>query len=66
MRQFYEQEKIVKTMTIRGVDELTMIAIKERARKEVTSVNTAVLKIIREEVGLRKSPGLEHTQVLTI
>ena len=43
------------TMTIRGLDDLTIKAIKERAKKEGTSVNAALLGILKEELGLKKT-----------
>jgi hypothetical protein len=48
----------MKAMTIRGIDEPTLKAIKERAKKEGTSINTALVKIIQEEVGLKKKARL--------
>jgi len=42
------------TMTIRGLDDLTTKTLKERAKKEGTSINTALLKLIKEELGLHK------------
>jgi plasmid stability protein len=42
------------TMTIRGLDDLTIKALKEKARQEGTSVNTTLLKLIKENLGLKK------------
>ncbi len=42
------------TMTIRGLDDLTIKALKEKAKKEGTSVNTTLLKLLKENLGLRK------------
>jgi plasmid stability protein len=42
------------TMTIRGLDELTIKALKDKAKQEGTSVNAALVKLIKEELGLRK------------
>jgi hypothetical protein len=42
------------TMTLRGIDERTAGALKERAKKEDTSVNTVMLKILKESLGLEK------------
>lgn len=42
------------TMTLRGIDESTATALKERARREETSVNTVTLKILKEALGLDK------------
>jgi hypothetical protein len=42
------------TMTLRGIDEKTAEAPKERAQKEGTSVNAVTLRLIRESLGLDK------------
>ena len=42
------------TMTLRGIDERIAGALKERARKEDTSVNTVTLRILKESLGLEK------------
>jgi plasmid stability protein len=42
------------TMTLRGIDEKTAEALKERAQKEGTSVNAVPLRLIRESLGLDK------------
>ena len=42
------------TMTLRGIDENTAEALKERARREGTSVNAVTLRILRESLGLDK------------
>ena len=42
------------TMTLRGIDDTIAQALKERARREDTSVNTLLLKILRESLGLEK------------
>ena len=42
------------TMTIRGLDDLTIKALKEKAKKEGTSVNTTLLKLLKENLGLTK------------
>ena len=41
-------------ITIRGIDETTARILKERARKEGTSVNAVLLKTLRESLGLEK------------
>jgi hypothetical protein len=41
-------------MTIRGLDELTMKALKEKAKQEGMSVNSTLVKLLQEELGLRK------------
>lgn len=42
------------TMTLRGIDEKTAEALRERAQKEGTSVNAVTLRLIRESLGLDK------------
>jgi len=42
------------TMTLRGIDEQIAGALKERALKEDTSVNTIMLKILKESLGMDK------------
>jgi hypothetical protein len=42
------------TMTIRGLDELTMKALKEKAKQEGMSVNSTLVKLLQEELGLKK------------
>jgi plasmid stability protein len=44
----------MSTMTLRGIDEKTAEALKERAQKEGTSVNAVTLRLIRESLGLDK------------
>jgi len=44
----------MSTMTIRGLDDLTIKALKEKASQEGTSVNTALVKLIQENLGLKK------------
>ena len=44
----------MSTMTIRGFDDQTIKALKERAKKEGTSVNAAIVKLVQEELGLKK------------
>ncbi|NTU42363.1 MAG: hypothetical protein HGA78_04785 [Nitrospirales bacterium] len=41
-------------MTIRGLDDPTIKALKEKARQEGTSVNAALIKLLQEALGLRK------------
>jgi hypothetical protein len=36
-------------MTIRGLDELTMKALKEKAKQEGMSVNSTLVKLLQEE-----------------
>jgi len=42
------------TMTLRGIDERIAGALKERARKEDSSVNTVMLRILKASLGLEK------------
>ena len=42
------------TMTIRGLDDLTIKALKEKAKKEGSSVNAALVKLLQEELGIKK------------
>ena len=44
----------MKTITMRGVDEEMSKVLKEKAKKEGISVNTILLKLIREGLGLSK------------
>jgi len=41
-------------MTIRGLDDLTINALKEKAKKEGSSVNAALVKLLQEELGIKK------------
>jgi plasmid stability protein len=42
------------TITLRGIDDALSGALKERARREDSSVNTVTLKILRESLGIEK------------
>lgn len=42
------------SMTVRGIDEKTSSALKERARCDGISINALTLRIIREGLGLEK------------
>lgn len=42
------------TMTLRGIDERTAEALKEKAKQEGTSVNAVTLRLLRESLGLEK------------
>ncbi len=44
----------MSTMTIRGLDDLTIKALKERAKQEGTSINAALVKLLQEELGFKK------------
>ena len=41
-------------ITIRGLDELTIKTLKEKAKQEGISVNSLVWRIIKEGLGLKK------------
>ena len=41
-------------ITIRGIDNEIAKALKERAKKEDASINSIVLRIVREALGLEK------------
>ena len=42
------------TMTIRGLDEPTIKALKEKAKQEGASINATLLNLLKEELGLKK------------
>lgn len=42
------------TMTLRGIDDAISGAPKEKARREDTSVNTVMLRILKESLGIEK------------
>lgn len=42
------------TMTLRGIDETVAGALKEKARREDTSVNAVMLRILKESLGIEK------------
>ncbi len=42
------------TMTLRGVDDRIAAVLKERARKEGTSVNALMLRLLKESLGIEK------------
>jgi len=44
----------MRTMTLRGIDEKTAEALKEKARSEGASVNAVTLRLLRESLGLEK------------
>jgi len=47
-------------MTIRGLDDITITALKEKAKQDGTSINEALVKILRKELGVEKK---KHTAV---
>ena len=44
----------MSTITIRGIDEITAKILKEKAKKEGTSVNAVLLNTLKESLGLGK------------
>ena len=42
------------TMTLRGIDDRIAAALKEKARREGTSVNALMLKVLKESLGIEK------------
>jgi plasmid stability protein len=42
------------TMTIRGLDDVTINALKQKAKKEGSSVNAALVKLLQEALGVTK------------
>ena len=49
-----------RMMTIRGLDETTMKALKDKAKQDGSSINAALLKILRKELGIEKK---RHTVI---
>lgn len=51
-------------VTLRGLDDSMVKAIKEKAKQEGTSVNNVLLKILKEGLGLKKKPRtVVHTDL---
>jgi plasmid stability protein len=44
------------TMTLRGLDEKTATALKDKAHREGTSVNSLTLRLLKQSLGLEKPP----------
>lgn len=44
----------MSTMTIRGFDERTIKALREKAKQEGMSINATIVKLVQEELGLKK------------
>ncbi|HMK44565.1 MAG TPA: hypothetical protein VK445_10555 [Dissulfurispiraceae bacterium] len=42
------------TMTIRGLDDSTVKALRRRAERDGTSVNTVTVRLLQESLGIRK------------
>ena len=54
----------MSTMTIRGLDELTIKALKEKAKQQGTSINAALVGLLKEAFGLNKKKRLvEHNDL---
>ncbi len=52
------------TMTIRGIDEVTLNALKNKAQQEGSSVNATILKLLKKELGTAKKKRIvEHTDL---
>jgi len=47
------KEASMNTMTIRGLDDLTVKALKEKAKKEGSSINAALIKLVQENLGIK-------------
>jgi len=55
---FSVREADMTTMTARGLDEVLVKKLKERAKEEGTSINAVLLKILREGLKLDKKPRM--------
>jgi plasmid stability protein len=44
----------MSNMTVRGIDEKTAEALKEKAEREGSSVNALTLRLLRQSLGLEK------------
>lgn len=44
----------MSVVTVRGIDDTMAKVLKEKAKQEGTSVNTVLLKTLRESLGLKK------------
>lgn len=47
------KEASMNTMTIRGLDDLTVKALKEKAKKEGSSINAALIKLVQGNLGIK-------------
>jgi len=47
------KEASMNTMPIRGLDDLTVKALKEKAKKEGSSINAALIKLVQENLGIK-------------
>ncbi len=60
----FKKKETEAVSTIRGLDDLTIKALKEKAKREGTSVNAALVKLIEEELGLKKKRRtVEHADL---
>ncbi len=50
----------MNTITVRGIDNEVSRALKEKAKKERTSVNSIILEVIKEALGLKKRKTIYH------
>ncbi|MBI5212964.1 MAG: antitoxin [Nitrospirae bacterium] len=51
-------------VTLRGLDDSMVKAIKEKAKQEGTSINNVLLRILKEDLGLKKKPRtVVHTDL---
>lgn len=44
----------MSVMTVRGIDDKILRALKEKAKKESSSVNAALLRVLRDALGFEK------------
>lgn len=44
----------MSVMTVRGIDDKVLRALKEKAKKEGASVNATLLRVLREALGFEK------------
>ncbi len=51
------------TMTLRGIDERIATALKEKAKKEGTSVNALMLRLLKESLGMEKKRGVVYADL---
>jgi len=48
-------DDIVANLSIRGLDDKALAALKRRAAKEASSVNTLVVRLVEQGLGLRRA-----------
>jgi plasmid stability protein len=54
MKEHDKREVNMAVMTIRGLDDITIKKLKEKAKQEETSINAVLVKILRQGLGLEK------------